>query len=411
MPKINEEKMEQITLKTKTATSNITVGIGEIANINSYINSDAYDKVFYIIDETFYGLYKGVIDTSFSSSSLASSIYVFQSCESNKNLSSVQDILEKVARDNCSRNTLFIAMGGGIVCDITGFVAGLWYRGCSVMYIPTTLLSMVDASVGGKCGVDFMGHKNQLGLIIQPQQVIIDPLVLATLPQEIFKDGCAEIIKHAALGSQDMFETLFENPLTQGDCKDSSISYQLNNKVFEIPSYKTSYSYEELEELIAKNIRIKASFVEKDEKDHGIRAALNYGHTFAHALEAATNMELSHGKAVAIGIVFANRLGLTQEITMLEFAQNTEILLQKHNLLDDSLFVGHLESNNQSSHDIIINAKSISLTDVANQIAYDKKSNNDGVNFIFVEKPGSFKIQAIPLQQLQEAIVETLKTK
>ncbi len=386
--------MQEITLTTNTSASNIYIGPGELQHLNKYIDQDKYDTVFCIVDATVYNIYGQVIDQALSNEfcTFKTKIVTFQSIESNKTLSYLETLLEEASDFTCTKSTLFIAIGGGIVCDMTGLIAGLWYRGCDAMYVPTTLLSMVDASVGGKCGIDFHGHKNQLGLIIQPKTVVIDPQVLSTLPANTFRDGCAEIIKHSCLSDCGLYEKLQHKALVTSEFADSSVRYTFNDCSLEIPAHTISYSLDELEDLIAQNIRIKASFVESDEFDRGLRAALNFGHTFAHAYEAATDMKVSHGEAVAYGIYFANSFGALTGRTDKQFARTTYQLLQAHGFFNNDEDENELKLTFEMGKSIKEN------------ILFDKKSSQGLVNYIFVEKPGIYMIEQIPLHEINTYI-------
>lgn len=193
--------------------------------------------------------------------------------ESSKNFENMQ-MLWKTMQDHLfDRRDCVIAIGGGMVGDVSGFVAGSYLRGIDFYNIPTTLLAMVDSSIGGKCGINMGGYKNQIGLFYQPKCVLIDPDLLATLPRRQLANGFAEILKVAALGDAELFR-IFEQA-EEGN---------------------------HLEEVITRAIRFKVSIVEKDEREEGMRRALNYGHTIGHALEM-TEPTLYHGECVALGML------------------------------------------------------------------------------------------------------------
>ena len=181
------------------------------------------------------------------------------------------------------RDTTIVAVGGGVVCDLAGFVAATFMRGVPVVQVPTTLLAMVDASVGGKTGVDTAAGKNLVGAFHNPSAVIVDPNVLATLPLPVFRSGLAEMIKHGVLASESYFEAL-------------------NGALPEL-SGSTPAHVDALTELIADSIGIKAKVVIEDEREGGIRQTLNFGHTIAHAIEQQAGYDMLHGDAVAIGMI------------------------------------------------------------------------------------------------------------
>jgi 3-dehydroquinate synthase len=226
--------------------------------------------------------------------------------EEYKNQESVDLILESLFNHRFNRNSMLIAFGGGVIGDMTGYVASIYQRGIDFIQIPTTLLSQVDASVGGKTGINNAYGKNLIGAFHQPKAVYIDPYFLDTLPKREFAAGIAEIVKMAVTFNKEFFEFL-----EQADLNDKAL----------------------LQEAIKQAVETKAGVVAKDEKEHGLRAALNYGHTFGHVIENETNYKTYlHGEAVAIGMVMANKLAVTMGLMDSEDAQRVERLLQKYDL-------------------------------------------------------------------------------
>jgi len=226
--------------------------------------------------------------------------------EEYKNQDSVNIILESLFNHRFNRKSLLIAFGGGVIGDMTGYVASIYQRGIDFMQVPTTLLSQVDASVGGKTGMNNSYGKNLIGAFHQPQSVRIDAHFLETLPQREFGAGVAEVVKMAVTFNEDFFTFL-----EQAD---------LNNK-------------ELLQEAIKKAVQTKADVVAQDEKEHGLRAALNYGHTFAHVIESQTQYtSFLHGEAVAIGMVMANRLAVKLKLMNEDEEKRVVTLLEKYNL-------------------------------------------------------------------------------
>ncbi len=204
--------------------------------------------------------------------------------EAYKNQDSIDLILNRLFDHRFNRNSLLIAFGGGVIGDMTGYAASIYQRGIDFVQIPTTLLSQVDASVGGKTGINNSYGKNLIGAFHQPKAVYIDPHFLTTLPSREFSAGVAEIVKMAVTFNRDFFEFLEVSDL---------------------------YEAESLKAAVAQAVRTKAAVVSQDEKEKGIRAALNYGHTFGHVIEKETQYKTYlHGEAVGIGMVMANRLSL-----------------------------------------------------------------------------------------------------
>ncbi len=226
--------------------------------------------------------------------------------EEYKNLDTIEQILDRLFELRFDRASVLIAFGGGVIGDMTGFAASIYQRGISFVQIPTTLLSQVDASVGGKTGVNNRFGKNLIGSFYQPKAVYIDIDFLKTLPKREFNAGVAEIVKMAV-----MFDGEFFNSL-----QDADLSCD-----------------EQLGRVIERSVRIKAKVVDEDEKERGIRAVLNYGHTFAHVIENKTEYKrYLHGEAVAIGMVMANELAVKIGIFSRSDAKKVEDLLRKYQL-------------------------------------------------------------------------------
>lgn len=226
--------------------------------------------------------------------------------ENYKTLETIEFILERMFDHRLNRKSLLVALGGGVIGDMGGFAASLYNRGIDFIQIPTTLLSQVDASVGGKTGVNNRFGKNLIGAFHQPRAVYIDPSFLTTLPSREFGAGVAEIVKMAVTFNLPFFEWLEQNDLREGD----NLSY-----------------------AITKAVETKAGVVEEDEKEQGLRAALNYGHTFGHVIENETKYETYlHGESVAIGMVMANDLACEAGLMSTYEASRIKQLLAKYDL-------------------------------------------------------------------------------
>lgn len=226
--------------------------------------------------------------------------------EQYKNWQSIETVLGALFDARFNRKSMLIAFGGGVIGDMTGFAAAIFQRGIDFIQIPTTLLSQVDASVGGKTGINNAYGKNLIGAFHQPQAVYIDPFFLSTLPAREFAAGVAEMVKMAVTFDADFFAWL--------ECADLGDSQVLR-------------------EAVARSVRTKAAVVAQDEKERGVRAALNYGHTFGHVIENETRYTTYlHGETVAIGMVMAN--ALAQRLGLMEAAEAARIsmLLQRYDL-------------------------------------------------------------------------------
>ncbi len=233
-------------------------------------------------------------------------IITIQDGEEYKNQESIDYILEALFNHKFNRSSLLIAFGGGVIGDMTGYAASIYQRGIDFIQIPTTLLSQVDASVGGKTGINNRYGKNLIGAFYQPKAVYIDAHFLSTLPKREFGAGVAEIVKMAVTFNKEFFEFLEKNDL---------------------------HDEENLKLAIKYSVETKADVVSKDEKEKGLRAALNYGHTFGHVIEKETvYKKYLHGESVAIGIVMANKLAVRLGMMDANEAQRIKAVLERYDL-------------------------------------------------------------------------------
>ena len=230
-----------------------------------------------VTDDIVNKLYGDTVEQSLNAVGYMTTRFVFPHGEQSKNMETYTSLLCALTEANLTRSDVVVALGGGVVGDLAGFAAATYLRGVRFVQIPTTLLAMVDSSVGGKTAVDLSAGKNQVGAFYQPDLVLCDAGALKTLLADIFLDGCAEMIKHGVILSAELFELLKEPIQPQ------------------------------MEDIIARNVTIKRDIVVADEKDTGIRQILNFGHTIGHGIEKHSNYGMTHGKAVAIGMVIASR--------------------------------------------------------------------------------------------------------
>lgn len=278
--------------------------------------------------------------------------------EKHKTMLTLEEIFKGFLKLNVDRSWFVVGIGGGIVTDITGFAASIYMRGLPFGFISTTLLSMVDASVGGKNGVNFGEYKNMIGVFAQPSFVICDPALLNTLPKREFISGFAEIIKAAAITDIDLFRYMENNA-----------SAALNND----PAV--------MRKLIYEAVRIKANVVQNDEKETGLRRILNFGHTFAHSIELY--MGLSHGEAVSIGMVLASEASVKLGLLKHEDALRLKGLLERYGLpvkfnLDKNL--------------------------VFKTLLKDKKREGDSINLVLLNGLGKAVVQKVLLKRMEEIV-------
>lgn len=284
--KLKEEKMETVDVFEKYQ---VYIGEGLLERLTEIIDLEKFSKVVVITDEKIPQEFLN----QFEKISLPAG-------EETKNIKTVQVIWEKMLELGCDRKTLVINLGGGVVGDMGGFAASTFMRGVQFLQVPTTLLAAVDASVGGKVGIDFAGVKNLIGSFNQPIGVIVDVDTFKTLPDREFISGFGEIIKHGLVANQEYFIKVTRKKPRE-------------------------FSEKELIEIIKRSCEIKAKIISEDEQESGSRKLLNFGHTIGHAIESLsleTNSPLLHGEAVSIGIIaeakISERMGLLNEGEFLE---------------------------------------------------------------------------------------------
>ena len=280
--------MRNVKVNTASKEYDVWIGKGLLSGAGGMIAAACGGDIAVIVtDDVVNKLYGDAAAGSLREAGYAVVRFVFPHGEQSKNMETYVSLLCALTEANLTRTDILVALGGGVVGDITGFAAATYLRGVPYAQIPTTLLAMVDSSVGGKTAVDLPAGKNLAGAFYQPDVVLCDPETLETLPEDLFRDGCAEMIKHGVILSAELFAIL-KTPI--------------------LPR---------IEEVIERNVTIKRDIVVMDERDKGIRQILNFGHTIGHGVEKQSGYGISHGKAVAIGMVIAARgayrLGLCEE--------------------------------------------------------------------------------------------------
>ncbi len=272
-------------------------------------------------------------------------IIILEPGEINKTIDSVQKIWQTLIESKFDRKSLVINLGGGVIGDMGGFAAATYMRGIDFIQIPTTLLAMVDASVGGKLAVDFGGYKNIVGSFSQPKGVIIDTDFLATLPDREFNSGFAEIIKHGLIADENYFEKV-------------------------TAKFPKEFSKEELAEIISRSCEIKAEIVQKDEQESGLRKILNFGHTIGHANESLSlkNSPLLHGEAIAIGMIAEAKLS-----TLVGNLDNAEFDKIRSTIKKAGL---------------PISANGLQKDKILQTLTYDKKNEHGKIKWTLLQKIG-----------------------
>jgi len=298
---------------------------------------------------------------------LKASLIEFPAGEASKNMKTVLDITGKLMEDGADRGTCLIALGGGVVGDVAGFVASIFMRGVPCIQIPTTLVAQVDSSVGGKTGVDLPYGKNLLGTFCQPSAVFADVRFLDTLPEKEFNNGLAEIIKYGIIDDEKIFCSLEEN-MEAIKSRDPKL----------------------LLGLIAGCCQIKKSVVEIDEKEHGLRRILNYGHTLGHALETISKFKITHGEGVALGMIAAARI--SEKMGYLEKKTRERI----ENLIAQTGLPVRITGT--------INGEKIIA-----QVKMDKKKKGDVVHFVLLKKIGMPFINGHIEHDMIAGVIEEMK--
>ena len=259
----------------------VVIGAGVLSRAAEFISER---RVAIISNDTVFDLYGQALVASLEAANKQVVVLRVADSEKSKSLPVFASLLSECALAGLDRGSAVVALGGGVIGDLAGFVAASYMRGIAFYQLPTTLLAMVDASVGGKTGVNLPEGKNLVGAFKQPRAVLMDVLSLRSLPETLFKQGAVELFKHGLLADASILDDMTATPLsTQSDSA-------------------------RLTDLITRSVQVKADIVAQDETEQGVRAFLNLGHNTAHALEAVSNNQLSHGEAVTYGLYFSSRL-------------------------------------------------------------------------------------------------------
>ncbi len=347
--------MRKVKVNTSTPYE-ILIERGLINNAGDYIKNVTRAKKAVIISDTnVVKIYGEKVKSSLEKSGFDTSVFVYEAGEKSKTLDTIADIYNHLADFNMSRKDIIVALGGGVCGDMAGFAAATYMRGINFVQIPTSLLAQVDSSVGGKTGVDISRGKNLVGAFLQPILVLIDPDTLKTLPEYYVNDGMAEVIKYGCIKDSSLFKTL-----------------------------EDENAIEIIDDIIERCVSIKRDVVNRDEKEAGERMLLNFGHTLGHSLEKIYNFEgLSHGQAVAIGMVMitkaSERAGLTEDGT----ANRIIKLCEKYSLPT---------SDNAD------------VCEIARCCASDKKADSGFVNLVLLKKTGESFINKTELSKLESFI-------
>lgn len=285
-------------------------------------------------------------------------VLIIEAGEQSKSWKTIQQLSEKLSQYDAHKTTLLVGIGGGVICDITGFLATIYMRGISFAFVPTTLLAMVDAAIGGKNGVNVGLNKNMLGTIKQPKFILYDSSFLETLSPDEWSNGFSEIIKYACIGDAALFEELQKN---------SIVNFQANAP--------------QLNKLIAECVQHKNRIVLADEQEMNLRKTLNFGHTAGHAFE--TNYHLQHGEAVALGMIVA----CIASERALDF--NRDIRAKLISLLERYNLPVYLDFD---------------VEKVLNTIRYDKKRKNEFIDFVLLTSIGEAVVYPLSFEEIRSCL-------
>jgi 3-dehydroquinate synthase len=359
----------KVNLDKKTSSSyEIRIGYKIIDRMALIIAKNFKAERYVLITDNYVrNLYAKQMMDGFKDVGLKINLIEFPAGESSKNINTALEIVGKLLEFGADRSTMLIALGGGVVGDMVGFIASIYMRGIPYIQIPTTLIGQVDSSIGGKTAIDLPVGKNLLGTFCQPRAVFADLIFLDTLPEKEFNNGLAEIIKYGIIDDEKMFRLLEDNVDALKN-RDSAM----------------------LTKIVENCCRIKKAIVEIDEKEQGLRRLLNFGHTLGHAIEAVSKYAISHGEGVALGMIAAARIS------------------EKKNYLDTT--------QAKRIEEIILRAglpvkipRDFSAKDIISKLAMDKKKKDDVVHFVLLKKIGMPFINGGIANKMLGDVIEGMK--
>ncbi len=345
--------MDTIHIQASTAYD-VIIKRHSLPRIGEYLHSiKPACSVMIVTDDNVGPLYASTVSKSLEAAGYTIHTYAFPHGESEKNGHRLMDLIEALGQTKLTRKDLIIALGGGVVGDLAGFAAATYLRGIDYVQVPTSLLAAVDSSVGGKTAVNLECGKNLWGAFKQPILVLCDPETLSTLPKEEWINGCGEIIKYGFLDHPELLDQLQERPLLQHP--------------------------EDVDSIIAQCIRIKAYVVEVDEKESGLRATLNLGHTFGHGIEHGSAFTIPHGNAVALGLLIMARGAVAHKELDPTIVPSIEQLLVDH----------ELPTTTTISKDVILE-----------EASHDKKVSGSSITIVVPTGYGTSVLKQVTFQEL-----------
>ncbi len=351
--------MQKLTVSL-TPSYDIFIGGGLLSTLGERVKALLHpQKVMLVSDDTVFSLYGETAKASLESAGLDVVTFVFPHGEASKNAETLLSLVNESADQKLTRTDCMVALGGGVVGDLTGFAASCYLRGIPFVQIPTTLLAAVDSSVGGKTAIDLPAGKNLMGSFYQPSLVLCDTDTLSTLPKEIWADGYAEVIKYGVMIDEPFFSKLENRSLS-------------------------------IEAIIARCVAIKSEIVAEDEKDTGRRRLLNLGHTVGHGIERLSDFSVSHGSAVAMGMMTVTRAAVLQGLCPKEDALRLKQILQAYHLPTDCPYT---------------------IDTLLPVMLSDKKRTGDTLSFVVPHGIGDSRIEPVPVEALKEFLAPGLEEK
>ncbi len=350
--------MPEILAKTSIGSYEITIANSSLSKIGKRAKSLVRGtKAFIVTDSNVAALYLAKVTKSLEESGFKVESVVIEPGESSKNAENLFMLYGKFNQAGITRSDLIVALGGGVIGDLTGFAAATYLRGVPLIQVPTTLLAQVDSSVGGKTAIDLPFGKNLVGSFYHPLSVIMDPSVLATLPRTVMNEGMAEVIKYGCIRDVHLFEQIESNKM-------------------------------DLEWILERCIHIKTAVVAKDERDTGERMLLNFGHTVGHAIEKVTDYKVySHGQAVSFGMVIACKIGEKLGVTKQGTTKRVEACIEKFGL--------PLKFD-------------LPVEEIINAIRSDKKTLSDKIYFVLLKEIGEAILHPMDFSVLSQLLREVL---
>ncbi len=323
------------------------------------------EKVLIVSDSHVWPLYGERVADSLRATGLEINVFVFEAGEERKNLATFGTCLEVMADAGLTRDDGVVCLGGGVTGDLGGFAAATYMRGTRVVQVPTSLLAMVDSSVGGKTAVDLRGGKNLAGAFFQPSLVVADVETLATLSPALLVDSFGEVIKHGVLSGPDLFFEISEDPvvarLSGSDC--------------------SALDFDRMVDLVAANVEVKRDVVVADEREAGVRQTLNLGHTVGHAIEAASNYRAGHGSCVAAGLCIVCRGATALGLTPAAVTRSIVECVRRHGLPDTT---------------------DVPVADIVERARADKKRHGESINVDIVRYLGDVVVHPMPIDDFAE---------